>query len=124
MCLPGRCAHAVTPDVETDVDAVTPLQVGPLEAAVAAVVALAGFEESDPRHAIGVIGVRLAKAFDETGSVSVGAEVRRILSHLTELPAGQPPGPVDEIRLEVARRRVEMVIRAARLAAASTDAEE
>lgn len=83
---------------------------GPIEAAVTVFVNALPYPDGDPRRLLCLIAVQLAKRVDETGAVPAAvAELRKLLMQLTEVPNG-PAGPVDEIRLRAAQRKLDQMI--------------
>jgi hypothetical protein len=81
-----------------------------LAASVAAFVAGFRFAVTDRRNVLAAIAIRLARAFDETGSVPALRELRSIMGELSEprLPAG-----VDELEMRREARRVDQLLAAA-----------
>jgi hypothetical protein len=83
---------------------------GGIEAMVQAFVDALPYREPDPRALLAQIAVRLAQRVDETGALPAAVrELRVLLVQLTEIP-NQPPGPVDEFRLQRAQRRLDNLL--------------
>lgn len=95
------------PDPAAAVDEVAP---GGIEQAVTVFVAALNFPAGDPRAILGTIAVRLAKRVDESGALPAAVrELRVLLAQISEVP-GAPAGPVDEVRVQRAWRRLDALI--------------
>lgn len=129
LCDPARCdgfgpAPAVTAAVTPPpAPAVTPASppaqaetgaeekpAGGIETATAAYVEMLGLEAGDPRMILGRIAVQLARRVDDSGALPAAVrELRVLLTQLSEVP-GQPGGPVDELRVRRAQRRLDQML--------------
>lgn len=78
--------------------------------AVEAYVGSLGLPAGDPRALMGQIAIRLAQRVDETGALPAAVrELRVLLAQLAEVP-GQSAGPVDELRVRRAQRRLDVLL--------------
>lgn len=85
---------------------------GGIEQAVTVFVEALAFADGDPRAILGTIAVRLAKRVDESGALPAAVrELRVLLAQISEVPGG-PAGPVDEVRVRRAQRRLDQLIAA------------
>lgn len=119
LCDPDRCRalrtdEAAAPEEPAPVPAVTEpdpeTTPGGIEKAVTAFVASLGYPDGDPRAILGQVAVQLAKRVDESGALPAAVrELRVLLAQIAEVPNGGP-GPVDEVRLQRTRRRVDSLI--------------
>lgn len=83
---------------------------GGIESAVIAFVESLPYQEPDPRALLAQIAIRVAQRVDETGALPAAVrELRVLLAQLTEVPNG-PSGPVDEVRLRRAARRLDQIL--------------
>lgn len=83
---------------------------GKIELSVKSFVEALPYEPPDPRALLADIAVRLAQRVDETGALPAAVrELRVLLVQLTEVPNG-PAGPVDEMRLRSAARRLDSIL--------------
>lgn len=126
LCDPRRCDAVVTAagSQPSAVSAspgsdVTPAQPdaerapGGIETAVRAFVVSLKHSAGDPRLILGEVAVQLARRVDETGALPAAVrELRVLLAQLAEVP-GQPAGPVDELRVRRAQRRLDQIVAAA-----------
>lgn len=127
LCDPRRCdgtspASDVTPKHVTapPKPAVTPsptlgdppTAAGGIEAATEALVHELQLTAGDPRAVLGQIAIRLARLVDADDALPAAArELRVLLGQLGEVP-GQPGGPVDELRVRRAQRRLDQILAA------------
>lgn len=108
LCAANKCPHAAGRDaLEDEQD-----PPGSIAAATATFVESLGFAEADPRHVSGLVAIRLAAEVDRSANSACARELSVILRQISEIP-GQPAGPLDEVRLNRARRRVDQLIDAA-----------
>jgi hypothetical protein len=85
---------------------------GGIETATAAYVRTLQLAPGDPRAILGQMAVGLARRVDGSGALPAAVrELRVLLAQLSEVP-GQPAGPVDELRVRRAQRRVEQMLAA------------
>ena len=92
------------------VDAVADRTPGGIETAVVAFVAALPYQSPDPRALLALVAVRLAQRVDETGALPAAVrELRTLLMQLVEVPNG-PAGPVDEVRLRAAQRKLDNIL--------------
>jgi hypothetical protein len=123
-CDPKRCdalapaSADVTPAVTTPpvTPSVTPPPAdeaaGGIETATTAYVQTLQLAPGDPRAILGQIAVQLAKRVDGSGALPAAVrELRVLLAQLAEVP-GQPAGPVDELRVRRAQRRLDQMLAA------------
>jgi hypothetical protein len=98
-CSPSRCAAlAVESTVETG-------EQGPIERAVAAMVASLRFPEGDPRAVLNVLALRYARLLDgPAATTAAGQELRHILVYLNDEPT-RAADEVDELRARRHARR-------------------
>jgi hypothetical protein len=97
---------AVPPELPDDDDRIP----GGIEQAVEAFIETLGFVPPDPRALLARICVRVAQRVDETGAMPAAVrELRTMLAQIAEIP-NQAPGPVDDVRLQRALRRLDNVL--------------
>lgn len=119
LCDPARCRAArggdgAEPEEPAPVPAVPEPDpekaAGGIEKAVASFVESLGYPDDDPRAILGQVAVQLARRVDESGALPAAVrELRVLLAQIAEVPNGGA-GPVDEVRLQRSRRRLDSLI--------------
>lgn len=128
LCHPDRCPDAPRPDPtaapeppaavepeEQDDELPAPpadLVGGRIESITRALVDSLPYEQGDPRQIMGQLAIELAKRIDDDGAVPAAVrELRVLLVQLVEIPNGDA-GPVDELRLRRAQKRLDGLLAA------------
>jgi hypothetical protein len=99
MCRRPRCPDA-------------PAEPGSVESAIRRVVDDLPFEGDDPRIAMSALAISVAQAIDDRPTAALSAELRAVVSAITQTPNDEPD-QIDDLRLRHGRRRVEAALRAA-----------
>jgi hypothetical protein len=86
------------------------VELGPVEQAVRALTEHLEFAEADPRRVISAVALRLAEVVDRRGSAAAAAQLSTCITHLTDAPASELGGSLDDVRMRHHTRRLEQIL--------------